>query len=87
MLYKDHIGADYLEEIYHDTFKSRATQHMTFARPIDLAVVSSGGCASAGKTSGSVNASDSDSLRLEKEALEKKNGELMRILVAHCLHY
>lgn len=69
---------DYLEGIYQDDFFKTTDKH-TFALPIDAV--------KACTASTSNDSAEVDALRREKEALEKRNGELMRILVANCLHY
>ncbi|KAL5107874.1 hypothetical protein TcWFU_006451 [Taenia crassiceps] len=77
-LKRDRISDDYLEGIYQDEFFKTVNRH-TFALPID-AVKASTACTSNDSV-------EVIALRREKEALEKRNGELMRILVANCLHY
>ncbi|KAL5967202.1 WD repeat-containing protein 18 [Taenia solium] len=77
-LKRDRISNDYLEGIYQDEFFKTAGRH-TFALPIDAV--------KACTASTSNDSAEMSALRREKEALEKRNGELMRILVASCLHY
>uniref|UniRef100_A0A0R3WZH8 WD_REPEATS_REGION domain-containing protein n=1 Tax=Hydatigena taeniaeformis TaxID=6205 RepID=A0A0R3WZH8_HYDTA len=77
-LKRDRISDDYLGDIYQDEF-FLTTPSRSFALPIDTVRKCT---ASTSNTSAEVS-----TLRREKEALERRNGELMRILVANCLHY
>uniref|UniRef100_A0A5K3FEU2 WD_REPEATS_REGION domain-containing protein n=1 Tax=Mesocestoides corti TaxID=53468 RepID=A0A5K3FEU2_MESCO len=68
----------FVNEIYQDDFLLTKPPP-AFAVPVDAVVTTASGR--------SETSAELQQLKEEKKALEKKNGELMRILVANCLHY
>lgn len=75
---------DYLEKIYQDNFSSSKSSLPT-AYGITTFVATEDFIRQADGFGG--NATEFSALKKEKEVLQARNGELMRILVANCLHY
>lgn len=76
----------YLEDIYQDDFpQSKVPLSTAYAATKTTSDFSEGTDGISGGTLG--NSAELFALKREKEALQARNGELMRILVANCLHY
>ncbi|KAM7542046.1 hypothetical protein Aperf_G00000000931 [Anoplocephala perfoliata] len=73
------LAESYQEGIYQDDFpRSKVPSSTAYAVLIDV---------NHGVACASGESAEFLALKREKEALEARNGELMRILVANCLHY
>nr|CDS32214.1 WD40 YVTN repeat containing domain [Hymenolepis microstoma] len=80
------MARHYLEDVYHDAFpRSKVTLPTVYAT--NKTTNNFNKAADEASDVGPEYSTELSALKREKEALQARNGELMRILVANCLHY
>ncbi|VDN95884.1 unnamed protein product [Rodentolepis nana] len=80
------LAKPYLEDVYHDAFpRSKVTLPTVYAPT--KATINFNKAADGAIGDGAEYSTELLALKSENEALQARNGELMRILAANCLHY